>query len=276
MRIIVDVKAGSREEKVKNPNAIIPIDKEGADMLYVALSGTHTILPAAVIFHQAQASWTLSMFEAANYGYFLGDSTRATKIAKRIVDEAERLKVKEVVITECGHAYRVMQYLYEFWAKKKLPFKVSSILEAIADYIRDGRIKVDSGQVKEAVTYHDPCQFGRNAGFYDLPRDVIHQVATDFRELQPNREKNWCCGGGGGLVAQPDLDDLRIETGQKKVEQIRNSGAKIVVSPCENCRLQLDTLNEKHNLGITISSMMDFVADALVIPAAESQSNVSD
>jgi Fe-S oxidoreductase len=159
-----------------------------------------------------------------------------------------------------------MQILYEYWTGKKHKFKVSSILEVMARYFKEGKIQVDNGKIKETVTYHDPCQFGRNAGFYDLPREIIKEVTTDFRELQPNREKNWCCGGGGGLVAQPDYDKLRLETGMKKVEQIINSGAKTVISPCENCRLQLDNLNEKYELGISISSMMDFVANALVIP----------
>ena len=71
----------------------------------------------------------------------------------------------------------------------------------------------------------------------------------------------WCCGGGGGLVAEPELDEFRIKTGELKVEQIRNTGAKIVVSPCENCRLQLDTLNEKYDMGVKITSMMDLVVD---------------
>jgi Fe-S oxidoreductase len=141
----------------------------------------------------------------------------------------------------------------------------------MAQYIKVGKIKSNFGQVKEPLTYHDPCQFGRNAGFYDVPRDIIRQVASDFRELTPNREKNWCCGGGGGLVAQPDLDVLRIETGEKKVEQIRTSGANIVVSPCENCRLQLDTLNEKYSMNIRITSMMDLVVDTMLIPSSKSK-----
>jgi Fe-S oxidoreductase len=185
------------------------------------------------------------------------------------VDEAKQLKVKEVVITECGHAYRVMQYLYEPWTKEKLPFKVSSIIDLIGQYVREGRIKLNPGQIKETVTYHDPCQVGRNAGFYESPRDVVRQVAEDFRELKPNRERNWCCGGGGGLVAQPDLDELRIETGEKKVEQIRNSGARVVVSPCENCRLQLGTLNENYELGVKITSLMDLIVEAMPLPGRE-------
>ncbi|MFC2005171.1 (Fe-S)-binding protein [Chloroflexota bacterium] len=257
------------QEKVGDPKAIIPIDKEGADILYVALAGTHSILPVAAIFHEARVKWTLSLFEASNYGYFLGDVDKATAIAKRIVDEARRLKVKEVVITECGHAYRVMQYLYETWAKKKHPFKVSSLIEVLARYVKEERIHLNQRQIKESLTYHDPCQVGRNAGFYEEPRYIIRQVSADFRELTPNREKNWCCGGGGGLVAEPDFDDFRTKTGEMKVEQIRNSGAKIVVSPCENCRLQLDTLNEKYNMDIRITSLMDLVADTMQISATE-------
>jgi Fe-S oxidoreductase len=270
--VIIDVLKETEKElqqKVGDPDATIPIDKEGADILYVALAGTHSILPAAIIFHQAGVDWTLSLFEASNYGYFLGDTEKAKAIAKRIVDEAKQLKVKEVVITECGHAYRVMQYLYEPWTKEKLPFKVSSIIDLIGQYVREGRIKLNPGQIKETVTYHDPCQVGRNAGFYESPRDVVRQVAEDFRELKPNRERNWCCGGGGGLVAQPDLDELRIETGEKKVEQIRNSGARVVVSPCENCRLQLGTLNENYELGVKITSLMDLIVEAMPLPGRE-------
>lgn len=222
-----------------------------------------------IIFYQAKANWTLSIFEASNYGYFLGDVKQAVAIAKRIIDEAKSLKVKEIVITECGHAYRVMQFLYEAWANEKLPFKIRGIVELMAEYIKQGKIKFTSGQIKEPLTYHDPCQVGRNAGFYEEPRYIIRQVASDFRELSPNREKNWCCGGGGGVVAQPDLDDLRIKTGEKKVEQISKTGAKIVVSTCENCRLQLDTLNEKYNIGIKITSMMDLVADNMQISSLD-------
>lgn len=253
------------QQRVNDPKASIPIDKKGADLLYVALAGTHTILPAAVVFHQAKANWTLSMFEAANYGYFLGDAKQATAIAKRIINEAKALKVKEIVITECGHAYRVMQFLYEAWAKEKLSFKIRGIVELMAEYIKQGKIKIRQNKIKEPLTYHDPCQVGRNAGFFDEPRYIVNQLATDFREMTPNREKNWCCGGGGGLVAQPDLDDFRIKTGEIKVEQIRKTGAKIVVSPCENCRLQLDSLNEAYNMDIEIISMMDMVADAIIV-----------
>jgi Fe-S oxidoreductase len=84
------------------------------------------------------------------------------------------------------------------------------------------------------------------------------------RELTPNREKNWCCGGGGGLVAQPDFDEFRIKTGERKAEQIKKTGAGIVVSPCENCRLQIKSLNESYNLNIKVTGLSDVVANSLI------------
>lgn len=261
------------KEITGNPDAEIPVDRQGADILYVALAGSHSILPAAVIFNEAGASWTLSMFEAANYGFFFGDPAKGRLIADRFMNEAKRLGVKEVVITECGHAYRVAEMFYEAWAKEKMPFKVRHILEVIDDYIKDGRIKVDSKSITERVTYHDPCQIGRNGGIYEQPRDIVTAIAPDFVDMTPNREKQWCCGGGGGIVAMEEFNDVRLKSGAKKVEQIRATGATVLACPCENCRLQISELNQVHDLGLRIVPVMELVVEAMPLkgktPAAE-------
>jgi len=252
-------------EKTNDSKAVIPVDKEGADVLYVALSGLHSILPAAVIFNKAGINWTLSMFEASNYGYFLGDTDKAKQIADRIVEEAKKLKVKEVIITECGHAYRVINFFYEAWAKAKPPFKVTALVEAIYKFVKEGKIKLKEKAVKEIVTYHDPCQVGRNGGFFEEPRYVVSQIAENFKDLNPNRTRAWCCGGGGGVVAIPELEEFKLKTGEIKASQVKETGAKIIVSPCENCRLQLDSLNTKYELDLQIKSLMEFVADNLIV-----------
>jgi len=252
-------------EKINDENASIPIDKKDADVLYVALSGMHSILPAAMIFEKAKINWTLSMYEAANYGYFLGDTDKARRIADRIINEAKKLNVKEIIITECGHAYRVMNFFYEAWTKQKLPFKVTALIDAISVYIKDGLIEVNKDKTNDIITYHDPCQVGRNGGFFEQPRFIINRITDNFKELTPNRTKSWCCGGGGGVVAVPEMDEFRIKTGEIKANQIKDSGANVVISPCENCRLQLDSLNEKYSLDIKVKSMMEFVAENMKI-----------
>ena len=247
-------------------NATIPVEKRGAKILYVPLAGAHTILPPAVLFNVAKEDWTLSIFEAANYGVFLADMKRAREVARRIVDEATRLGVKEIVIAECGHAYASYRWDVPNWFAGEFNFKVRSLIEVMAEYIRDGKINVDPTAIPEAVTYHDSCNLARNGGLIEEPRFVLKNIVTDFREMTPNRAEALCCGGGGGLVALAEYEERRIAAGKPKADQIRSTGARVVVAACENCRLQIGDLNEHYNLNVHITALTDLVVRAMRLP----------
>jgi hypothetical protein len=236
----------------------IPTDVEGADMLYVALAGAHSIIPAAAIFNAAHEHWTLSFFEAVNFGAFVGDPTKTKLILDRIVNEAKRLKVKEVCICECGTAVRVAKQL-----GGGQPFAVTSLTEVHERYLRQGRIKVK--KLPGTYTYHDPCQIARNGGVYDEPRAILGRIVEEFREMSPDPKYNWCCGGGGGLVAMgEDTLDFRMRSSKVKADQIRQSGADTVVTACENCHTQLENINEHYKLGKQVRFLSSLLADALV------------
>ena len=240
----------------------IPIEVEGADLLYVALAGAHSIIPAAAIFNAAGENWTLSFFEAVNFGAFVGDPSKTKVIMDRIINEATRLKVKEVCICECGTAFRVMKQL-----SGKQPFKVTSITEVHARYIREGRIKVNKDKIKQPVTYHDPCQIARNGGVISEPRYILNLLAGDYRELSPDPKYNWCCGGGGGLVAMgEETFDFRMKSSKVKAEQVKSTKATILATACENCHTQLSNLNDHYKLGLEVKFLSSMLADALVRP----------
>jgi len=247
-------------------NATIPVEKQGAKILYVPLSGAHTILPPAVVFNAAQEDWTLSIFEAANYGVFLADMKRAKEVARRIVDEANRLDVKEIVVAECGHAYASYRWDVPNWFAGEFNFKVRSLIEVIAEYIADGKIKVDPTVIPESVTYHDSCNLARSGGLIEEPRFVLKHIVNDFREMTPNKAEAICCGGGGGLVALAEYTERRIAAGKPKADQIKKTGAQVVVAACENCRLQIGDLNDYYNLNIRITALTDLVVRAMRLP----------
>lgn len=238
---------------------IIPLNVEGANILYVALAGAHSIVPAASIFNAAKEKWTLSFFEAVNFGAFVGDPVKTQTIARRIIDEALRLKVKEVVICECGTAFRVMKHLVG-----KHPFKVSHVLEVIARYLKEGRIRVEKDRIEGLITYHDPCQSARNGGIIEEPRYVLSQLTSHFIEMTPNREYNWCCGGGGGLVAL-DNEEFREKTGKVKVDQIRQTKASIVATGCENCHTQLKFLTDRYKTEVKVEFLTNLAANSLLL-----------
>lgn len=251
------------QDTLGNDKARIPVDVEGARFLYVPLSGAHTITPEAIIFNAVGESWTISMFEAANYATYLGDTAKAKRIAQRILNEAERLKVQEIVVTECGHAYHALRWEAPKWFGGPLPFRVRSILEVMDEYVRAGKLSLSPASNPEPITLHDSCNLGRKSGLFEEPRRVLQAAAEDFREMTPNRERNFCCGAGAGLVALPEWEDMRLKAGKPKADQIHATDAKVVIASCDNCRHQLNELNEHYELNVQVMGLAELVVKAM-------------
>ena len=255
---------GKVQEKLHNPAARIPINEE-ADILYFPLSGEHTIVPPAVIFNTVGASWTMSLFEASNYAFFMGDTGRTKQIVERILKEATRLNVKEIVVTECGHAFSVLRWEAPKWFGDKYNFRVRSILEVYDEYLSKGLIKLDPSKNTDPVTYHDPCNIGRKGGVFEEPRRLLKASAEDYRDMTPNRVQSFCCGGGSGLVACEEWRDSRLQYGKVKADQIRATGARKVVTACDNCLHQIKELGEHYDLDISVSNVSQQLVDSLVV-----------
>ncbi len=241
-----------------SPMPAIPYEVPGSRVLYVALAGSHSIVSAAALMNAAQESWCISSFEAVNFASFLGDAQKAKKVAQRIIDEAKRLGVEEVAIVECGTAFRYLKHMIG-----PQGFEVVAFVELIDRYLAKGRIRLDPMSLREKVTYHDPCQLARNSGVIEEPRRVLRALAPDFVEMTPNREENWCCGGGGGLVAMGE-EEFRMKSSKVKAEQMRDTGASVVVTACENCHSQLSDLSRHYELGQRVEFLSHLAARALL------------
>ncbi|PIY25933.1 MAG: hypothetical protein COZ11_04090, partial [Deltaproteobacteria bacterium CG_4_10_14_3_um_filter_51_14] len=115
------------------------------------------------------------------------------------------------------------------------------------------------------VTYHDPCQIARNAGVIDEPRYILSQLTDNFVEMSPEPKYNWCCGGGGGLVAMGEETlDFRMKSSRVKADQVRNTGAQVLATACENCHTQLSNINDHYKLGMNVQFLSSLIADALI------------
>ena len=175
-----------------------------------------------------------------------------------------RLGCQTLVIGECGHGYGAARWEGPEWLQKSYPFEVKSVLEVMDEYVRDGRIKAGPVPEPAPVTLHDPCNLVRHGGICEAQRRVLRRAVTTFIEMTPNREHNFCCGGGGGQLAMARYKARRIQAGGMKAEQIRGSGAKVVVAPCHNCIDQLMELNKEYKLNVQIKTVAEMVADALI------------
>lgn len=139
------------------------------------------------------------------------------------------------------------------------------------DYIKTGRIKLDKSRFDVLATYHDPCNYGRKAerlfghAYYDEPRWIMDQCLNNWVDMYPLRQGQFCCGGGGGTLTT-GYNAERIFYGRKKMEQIRETGAQMVVVPCHSCHGQLNAIKTEYEMaGLTVKYLWELVADCLIL-----------
>ena len=258
--------------EVNDDKADIPLNVPGKDIMYTLNPREPKFFPLSIaamakIFYAAGESWTLStrMYDVTNYGYFSGNIKEATSIARRLYDEMDHLQARRCVLAECGHGTRAFRWEAPNYLGKPFPFEVITSVELLAEYLRQGRIKVDPAKIPEKVTLHDPCNLVRSGGVIEMQRYILRKCVSDFVEMTPHGSDNYCCGGGGGQLAMSEYNERRMKITGLKADQIRNSGAAIVCSPCHNCVDQLIQTNAAYKLGVKIMTLAEIVADALII-----------
>ncbi|MCK4675937.1 MAG: (Fe-S)-binding protein, partial [Gammaproteobacteria bacterium] len=209
----------------KDTGLKVPVDVVGAEYMLLLSSMEIMNFPEFIeavtkIFTKANVSWTISSeaFEATNSGIQIGVSDIAAELVQRIVDAAEKLKVKTVISPECGHAYMAIRWEGPNLVGKAFNFKVRHITEVLDKFRLDGRLKI-TGKESQRLTYHDPCQISRRGGVIDQPRNLINMFSDNFVEMPDHGKMNWCCGAGGGVSANERADEIRLKVFQRKKDQ---------------------------------------------------------
>ena len=211
--------------------------------------------------------WTIGTqnYDAINYRLFYSD-WHLERIVTRLVEEAARLRARTLLVGECGHASRTARQFVPIFGGTNAP-PVRSFIEYTLECLEKGKIRLDPEIVTARVTYHDPCNMARSGWIVEQPRHILRSFVRDFVEMTPHGTANYCCGGGGGLVSMDETHAWRMSVaGLTKAEQIRATGADIVVAPCANCKKQLKELVEWHKIPCQVVGLHDLVLQAIDIP----------
>jgi len=259
------------------PGLTIPVDVENADIMYTVNAREPKHYPedlaqAAILFRVAGENCTVPSegWEDTSLAMFAGDWEACKIQVESVYDAMDRLKPKRMVATECGHAYRATVIEGPYWAgldKGKTPVESLHYVEWVAEALRTGKLKIDPDKkIKEPVTYQDACNYVRNGGLGDCGREIMGYIAEDFREMIPNQEHNFCCGGGGGLNGIGRYREQRNIGLKVKRDQILQTGAKLVISPCHNCWDAIRDLEEIYKIGIRWSFLKPLLIDMIIVP----------
>ncbi len=248
----------------------VPVDVEGVDYL-VMLSSMEVInfpeyLEAITkIFDHAGVTWTLSTqcFEATNAGIQIGQKDIGAKLVQRIYDAAVKLKVKNVISPECGHAYTAVRWEGPNLIGKSYPFRVFHIIEVLDELRAAGRLKTE-GKEDDRLSMHDPCNLARKSGVIQQQRNLMDLVAENFVDLKEHGRYQWCCGAGGGVSSNERAAELKMTAFKRKKAQIEEVAPDRMVTMCATCRTQLEEGLEEFNMDIPVVGLTEMIAEHLV------------
>ena len=285
-------------ERITGIATPVPINKKGAEILFVVPSGdyfadpgTFTLMGYLLLFKYIGLDYTMSTYaaEGGNFGWFISHEM-GKRLNAKIYEEAKRLKVKWILGGECGHMWRVCnQYMPTWWGpvdfldepvspitgtkfENATVHKMVHISEFTADLFKHGKLKVDpqrNAHIK--LTFHDSCNTARAMGIFEEPRYIINQVLPEgnFFEMPPNtiREKTFCCGSSSGINANENMD-IRMLGGLPRANAVKYVHEKYGVNHlgciCALDRATLPTLMQYWVPEVEVTGISEMVGNALI------------
>ncbi len=275
----------------------VPINKKGAEILFVTPSGDYFASPAwytlvgyLMLFHEIGLDYTFSTYasEGGNFGLF-HSAEMLKSLNNKIFSEAKRLGVKWILGGECGHMWRVIhQYMDtlngppDFLEQPVSPVtgtrfdnavktKMVHICEFTADLIHNNKLKLDkSRNDKWKVTFHDSCNPARSMGMLEEPRYIINNSCNYFYEMPENtiRERTFCCGSGAGLGSDENME-MRLRGGYPRANAVKyvqeKHGVNVLACICAIDKASFPPLLEYWVPGVETAGVHELLANALVM-----------
>ncbi len=150
--------------------------------------------------------------------------------AQRNIEVLKNYNIKKIV-TGCAHCYNTLKNEYSQFGGR---FEVIHHSEFLLQLLKEGKLKLNES-MPGLVTYHDGCYLGRFNNIFEAPRQVLQSIpGLKLAEMTRNRERNFCCGAGGGhLWLEEQKTGERINV--MRTDQAMNTGAKTIATACPYC-----------------------------------------
>ena len=138
--------------------------------------------------------------------------------------------IKTVVAT-CPHCFNTLKNEYP---ELNGNYEVVHHTVFIQRLVDSGQLRLPEGFDRRKLTYHDPCFLGRWNDVYDEPRKLLNVINSEgVTEMRRNRNRSFCCGGGGGRVWMEEKIGRRINN--TRVEEAISTGADELAAACPFC-----------------------------------------
>jgi Fe-S oxidoreductase len=153
-------------------------------------------------------------------------------MAMQTVETLNQYAFKKIV-TACPHCFNAIANEFPQIGGR---YEVLHHSQLLSELIGAGKVRIDpaSDMALGRVTYHDPCYLGRYNQVYDEPRAVVGALpGAELAEMRRNRNKSFCCGGGGGRMFMEETRGTRIN--RNRVNEAIATGASTLAAACPFC-----------------------------------------
>jgi len=179
--------------------------------------------------------------------------------AQQNVDTFKKYEVGKVV-TACPHCFSVIRNEYsQFDWRAKDVIHHSQLL---AELIRDGKLKVESGAAAK-VTYHDSCYLGRHNDVYAEPRAVVDALGAPRVEMPRHGRDGFCCGAGGGRMWMEEHPEHRVN--MERTREALKCNAETIAVACPYCMTMFEDGLKDLNAAdkARVKDVAEIIAEAL-------------
>lgn len=188
-----------------------------------------------------------------------GMDEEVASLAARNVALVEDIAPAVIVVT-CPSCLHTWKHEYPRLLQRQLPVPVLHSSQYLLQLVQEGRVELSYQD--RVVTYHDPCDLGRNSGIYEEPRQLITAVpGVKLVEMERNRNNSFCCGGGGNLEMVDK--ELSASIGRLKVGMITRTGATTAVTGCQQCKRTIAEAARRARARVRVQDLTEFILSAL-------------
>ena len=107
----------------------------------------------------------------------------------------------------------------------------SGLVKKLVD---EGQLTFKEGQHLGKITYHDSCHLKRTLKATDEPRELLQKAGHELAEMY---ECDTCCGMAGSYSLK--LPEISAPILERKLKNIKDTGADKVVMDCPGCVMQI-------------------------------------
>jgi glycolate oxidase iron-sulfur subunit len=191
-----------------------------------------------------------------------GDFDTAKKLAKHTIDVFDKYKFDFMISNSAGCGAFMKEYVHILnddiqYSERAKEF--SKRIKDVSEFITETNLSLNLNSIEKNITYHDACHLAHTQKITEQPRKMLKTIpGSNYSELE---EASWCCGSAGIYNIIHYKESMVIL--ERKMENIRKTNAKIVLTGNPGCISQLRYGAKKFNIDVEVMHPVSLIKMSL-------------